>query len=143
MEALIAGAGALIGICCTSLVAGQLKLRKPKVNDQSDNIILSRRIDAVERVIPTLISRNEVQPAINQVPPLVMSAVQTEMQGMNSVPQSPLPPVPTAIPTPPPAQPQRLERSTLEAAQANIEKMKEMDALLKKFEDMQSTGQQP
>ena len=138
MEALIAGAGALIGICCTSLVAGQLKLRRPKVKDQSDSLILSRRIDAVERVIPTLISRNEVQNAINQVPPLVMRAVQTEIQGRNVVPQSPIPTVPSA---PLPSQPQRLVRSTLEAAQANIEKMKEMDALLKRFEDMQSPKQ--
>ena len=90
------------------------------------------------RIIPTLISRNEVQSAINQVPPLVMQAVQSEMNGKvagSFVQKDPVNPF--TVPSKQPEQARVPSTSTLKAAQANLEKMKELDAMLKNFEQLQ------
>ena len=140
MEALIAGAAAvLVGIFSGSAITSKLKGKKGlDFHEHSEYNELINRVDIVERIIPTLISRNEVQSAINQVPPLVMQAVQSEMNGKvagSFIQKDPVNPF-----TVPPKQQEQARvpsTSTLKAAQANLEKMKELDAILKNFEQLQ------
>ncbi len=140
MEALIAGAAAvLVGIFSGSAITSKLKGKKGlDFHEHSEYNELINRVDIVERIIPTLISRNEVQSAINQVPPLVMQAVQSEMNGKvagSFIQKDPVNPF-----TVPPKQQEQARvpsTSTLKAAQANLEKMKELDAMLKNFEQLQ------
>lgn len=144
MEALIAGAAAvLVGIFSGSAITSKLRGKQElDFHEHSEYKELIQRVDIVERVIPTLISRNEVQSAINQVPPLVMQAVQSEISGKvagSFVQKDPVNPF-----TVPPKQSEQARvpsTSTLKAAQANLEKMKELDAMLKNFEQLQQQKQ--
>lgn len=103
MELLIAGLmSGVIGLAAGQFVSFGVKGKK------SDNQVVPTdpRIDAIERVIPTLITRNEVQDAINKVPPLVVAQVQSEMNNIGLAlqsqqqqavaPQPPTPPLPTS-----------------------------------------------
>ena len=141
MEALVAGAAAvLVGIFSGSAITSKLKGKKEDLayHEHSEYSELVNRVDIVERIIPTLISRNEVQSAINQVPPLVMQAVQSEMNGKvagSFVQKDPVNPF--TVPSKQPEQARVPSTSTLKAAQANLEKMKELDAMLKNFEQLQ------
>ncbi len=89
METLIAGAAAaLIGVLSgQALTVGINRTRR-------DVSRMIQRMDYIEKVIPTLITRTEVADVINKVPPLVSQAVQEEMNGIGiaSVQQQVAPP---------------------------------------------------
>jgi hypothetical protein len=77
MEVLITGAMAVV----VGLATGQFVSIGFK-NKKGDNSELFQKIDAIERVLPTLIPRTEVQEVINKVPPLVAQQVQSELTSM-------------------------------------------------------------
>ncbi len=133
MEALIAVSGALVGITLSQVIGFQVKKGKPSGDDVSTQI--DNRVAAIERVIPTLIPRDEVSQAISKVPPLVMQAVQEEMNaiGLKASRPSPMPSSSPIVSAPPQAPNAGPDPATMAAAKANEEKMKELNELLKKF----------
>tara|TARA_X000000368_G_scaffold164687_1_gene129878 strand:- start:1518 stop:1991 length:474 start_codon:yes stop_codon:yes gene_type:complete len=119
MEVLITGAMAVVvGLATGQFVSIGLK------NKKGDHSELFQKIDAIERVIPTLIPRTEVQEVINKVPPLVAQQVQSELTTMATqlTAQIPVqqPPVSAQIPPMPPA--------FEEQHRQNLAKMKELEA---------------
>ena len=100
MEVLITGAMAVV----VGLATGQFVSIGFK-NKKGDNSELFQKIDAIERVLPTLIPRTEVQEVINKVPPLVAQQVQSELTSMarEITSQIPVQPAPApAMPAMPP-----------------------------------------
>ena len=131
MEALIAVSGALVGITLSQVIGFQVKRGKAP-----DDSAIGNRVAAIERVIPTLIPRDEVSKAISKVPPLVMQAVQEEMNsklGLATARPAPMPPASPVVSAPPQAPNAGPDPATMAAAKANEEKMKELNELLKKF----------
>ena len=102
MEILIASAAAVV----VGLATGQYVTIGLKGSKQDSE--WTRRVQAIEKVIPDLIPRAEVQDAINKVPPLVAQQVQSELTAMAAqltaqipVQQPPapvqMPPMPSAL----------------------------------------------
>ena len=115
MELLISGLMAgVIGLAAGQFVSFGVKGKK------SNNQVVPTdpRIDAIERVLPTLITRIEVQDAINKVPPLVVAQVQSEMNNIGLAIQS-------QQPRPEPVQP-TLPTSYQELNRQNMAKIQEL-----------------
>jgi len=99
MEIFITSAAAVV----IGLFTGQFVTVGLKSGKGDRDIELTRRVQAVEQVIPDLISRTEVQDVINKVPTLVAGQVQSEitvlaqrMQQMQQTAESQIPPMPSA-----------------------------------------------
>ena len=99
MEIIVASAAAIV----VGLFTGQFVTIGLKGSSKDPE--LSRRVQAVEKVIPDLISRTEVQDVINKVPPLVAQQVQSEITDLATRLQPPqlqqqlppqMPPMPPA-----------------------------------------------
>jgi len=75
MEILIASAAAVV----VGLATGQFVTIGLKGESKDEE--LTRRVQTIEKVIPGLIPRAEVQEVINKVPPLVAQQVQSEITG--------------------------------------------------------------
>ena len=93
MEILIASAAAIV----VGLATGQFVTIGLKGNTKDEE--LNKRVQTIEKVIPGLIPRTEVQEVINKVPPLVAQQVQSEITGLATRLQV------AQTPTPAPAQP--------------------------------------
>jgi len=124
------------------LLCGQTVYKRAKSGNRSNNASLAwqgqieRRIELVEKTMPTLIGRQEVADALNKVPPIVMQAVQQEMQQTPQVPAQQM-----QRPTPP-----QLTTDQLRSLQAHEQSMKAMQdaaALLDKFENQPIDYQRP
>lgn len=121
MEILIASAAAVV----VGLATGQFVTigLKGESNDEE----LTRRVQTIEKVIPGLIPRAEVQEVINKVPPLVAQQVQSEITGLATrlqAAQTPAPapaPAQAAMPPMPPA--------FMELQQQNAARQKALDDL--------------
>ena len=100
MEILIASAAAVVvGLATGQFVTIGLK-------GQSKDEALASRVQTIEKVIPGLIPRTEVQEVINKVPPLVAQQVQSEITGLATRLQAaqapaPVPAEPAMPPMPP------------------------------------------
>ena len=127
METLIAGAGAvLIGIFSgRAITLKQGGKKELQFHEHSEYNELINRVSDIEQIIPSLIPRAEVQDAINKVPPLVMDAVRTEMNGIGLAMNQR--PAPSASPG----------GVDLAQVKADTEKMKQLNAMLKNFEQAQ------
>ncbi len=115
MEVLITGAMAVVvGLATGQFVSIGFKSKK------GDHSELFQKIDAIERVLPTLIPRSEVQDAINKVPPLVAQQVQSELTTMAAqlTAQIPVqqPPAPV-MPSMPPAYTELTKQNQAKAAE--------------------------
>ena len=121
MEILIASAAAVV----VGLATGQFVTigLKGESNDEE----LTKRVQTIEKVIPGLIPRAEVQEVINKVPPLVAQQVQSEITGLATrlqAAQTPAPapaPAQAAMPPMPPA--------FMELQQQNAARQKALDDL--------------
>lgn len=127
METLIAGAAAvLVGIFSGRVIT--LKQGEKKGVAFHEHNELLQRVSDIEQVIPALIPRAEVQDAINKVPPLVMDAVRTEINSIGlSMNQRPAPSA-------------GLGGVDLAKVRADTEKMKQLNDMLKNFEQAQGNG---
>ena len=118
MEVLITGAMAVV----VGLATGQFVSIGFK-NKKGDNSELFQKIDAIERVLPTLIPRTEVQEVINKVPPLVAQQVQSELTSMAreitaQIPVQPAPaPAMPAMPAMPPRYTELTQQNEAKAAE--------------------------
>jgi hypothetical protein len=115
MEVLITGAMAVVvGLATGQFVSIGFKSKKGGHSE------LFQKIDAIERVLPTLIPRSEVQEAINKVPPLVAQQVQSELTTMAAqlTAQIPVqqPPAPV-MPSMPPAYTELTKQNQAKAAE--------------------------
>lgn len=126
MEVLITGAMAVV----VGLATGQFVSIGFK-NKKGDNSELFQKIDAIERVLPTLIPRTEVQEVINKVPPLVAQQVQSELTSMAREITSQIP----VQPAPAPAMPAMPPRYT-ELTQQNEAKAAELTQRLQEVTQM-------
>lgn len=100
MEVLITGAMAVV----VGLATGQFVSIGFK-NKKGNHSEILQKVEAIERVLPTLIPRTEVQEAINKVPPLVAQQVQSELTTLATqlTAQIPVQQPPAPVPTMPPA----------------------------------------
>ncbi len=126
MEVLITGAMAVV----VGLATGQFVSIGFK-NKKGDNSELFQKIDAIERVLPTLIPRTEVQEVINKVPPLVAQQVQSELTSMAREITAQIP----AQQPPAPAMPAMPQRYT-ELTQQNEAKAAELTQRLQEVTQM-------
>ena len=130
MEILIASATAVV----VGLATGQYVTIGLKGGKQDSE--WTRRVEAIEKVIPDLIPRAEVQDAINKVPPLVAQQVQSELTAMAAqlTAQIPVqqPPAPVQMP-PMPSAFEELNRQ-------NVAKMQELEA---RIQEASAPIQQP
>tara|TARA_B100001250_G_scaffold396106_1_gene401719 strand:- start:3895 stop:4359 length:465 start_codon:yes stop_codon:yes gene_type:complete len=126
MEILVASAAAIV----VGLFTGQFVTIGLKGNNQDPE--LSRRVQAVEKVIPDLISRTEVQDVINKVPPLVAQQVQSEITDLATRLQPPQQQLPPQMPPMPPAYE--------ELTRQNQAKMQELEA---RIQEASTPIQQP
>lgn len=121
MEILIASAAAVV----VGLATGQFVTigLKGESNDEE----LTRRVQTIEKVIPGLIPRAEVQEVINKVPPLVAQQVQSEITGLATRLQA----AQTPAPAPAPAQPAMppMPPAFMELQQKNAARQKALDDL--------------
>tara|TARA_E500000331_G_scaffold357529_1_gene419553 strand:- start:1016 stop:1486 length:471 start_codon:yes stop_codon:yes gene_type:complete len=119
MEILIASAAAVV----VGLATGQFVTigLKGESNDEE----LTRRVQTIEKVIPGLIPRAEVQEVINKVPPLVAQQVQSEITGLATRLQA------AQTPAPAPAQPAMppMPPAFMELQQQNAARQKALDDL--------------
>ena len=124
------------------LLCGQTVYKRAKSGIRPNNASIAwqgqieRRIELVEKTMPTLIGRQEVADALNKVPPIVMQAVQQEMQ---QVPQAPAQSLQRSAPP-------QLTTDQLRSLQAHEQSMKAMQdaaALLDKFENQPIDYQRP
>ena len=127
METLIAGAAAvLVGIFSGRVITLKQGGKKGVAFHEHNELL--QRVSDIEQVIPALIPRAEVQDAINKVPPLVMDAVRTEINSIGlSMNQRP-------APSP------GLGGVDLAQVRADTEKMKQLNEMLKNFEQAQGNG---
>ena len=114
MEILVASAAAIV----VGLFTGQFVTIGLKGTTKDSE--LTRRVQRVEKVLPDLISRTEVQDVINKVPPLVAQQVQSEITDLATRLQPAQPQIQPQIPPMPPAY-EELNRQ-------NIAKMQELEA---------------
>lgn len=128
MEVLITGAMAVV----VGLATGQFVSIGFK-NKKGDNSELFQKIDAIERVLPTLIPRTEVQEVINKVPPLVAQQVQSELTSMAREITAQIPV--QQPPAPAPAMPAMPQRYT-ELTQQNEAKAAELTQRLQEVTQM-------
>jgi len=119
MEILIASAAAVV----VGLATGQFVTIGLKGESKDEE--LTRRVQTIEKVIPGLIPRSEVQEVINKVPPLVAQQVQSEITGLATrlqAAQAPAQiPAEAAMPPMPPA--------FVELQQQNAARQKALDDL--------------
>ena len=130
METLVAGAAAvLVGIFSgRAITLKQGDKKELPIHQHPEYNELISRISDIEQIIPALIPRTEVQEVINKVPPLVMDAVRTEINGIGlSMTQRP---APSSV----------IGNVDLAKVQADTEKMKQMNEMLKNFEQAQGNG---
>jgi hypothetical protein len=130
MEVLITGAMAVV----VGLATGQFVSIGFK-NKKGDNSELFQKIDAIERVLPTLIPRTEVQEVINKVPPLVAQQVQSELTSMAREITAQIPVQQPPAPAPAPAMPAMPQRYT-ELTQQNEAKAAELTQRLQEVTQM-------
>ena len=119
MEILIASAAAVV----VGLATGQFVTIGLKSESKDEE--LTRRVQTIEKVIPGLIPRTEVQEVINKVPPLVAQQVQSEITGLATRLQAaqssaPVPAEPAIPPMPP---------QFVELQQQNAARQKALDNL--------------
>tara|TARA_B100000579_G_scaffold108189_1_gene86162 strand:+ start:4168 stop:4638 length:471 start_codon:yes stop_codon:yes gene_type:complete len=119
MEILIASAAAVV----VGLATGQFVTIGLKGESKDEE--LARRVQTIEKVIPGLIPRTEVQEVINKVPPLVAQQVQSEITELATRLQAAQPPAPVpAQPVMPPMPP-----AFVELQQQNAARQKALDDL--------------
>ena len=124
------------------LLCGQTVYRRARSGNRANNASLEwrgqieRRIELVEEKMPLLIGRQEVADALNKVPPIVMQAVQQEM---NQVSQPAIQSV--QRPAPPQLTPDQLR--SLQAHEQSMKAMQDAAALLDKFENQSIDYQRP
>ena len=118
MEILIASATAVV----VGLATGQYVTIGLKGGKQDSE--WTRRVEAIEKVIPDLIPRTEVQDAINKVPPLVAQHVQSELTAMAAQLTAQIP-----VQQPPvPVQTRQMPPAFEEQQRQNLAKMQELEA---------------
>ena len=133
MEILIASAAAVV----VGLATGQFVTIGLKGESKDEE--LTRRVQTIEKVIPELIPRAEVQDVINKVPPLVAQQVQSEITGLATRLQA------AQAPAPAPAQPAMppMPPVFMELQQQNAARQKALDNSLDNLEgQMESFTQQ-
>tara|TARA_R100000152_G_C6774013_1_gene201614 strand:- start:1283 stop:1753 length:471 start_codon:yes stop_codon:yes gene_type:complete len=119
MEILIASAAAVV----VGLATGQFVTIGLKGGSKDEE--LTRRVQTIEKVIPGLIPRTEVQEVINKVPPLVAQQVQSEITELATRLQTAQPPAPApAQPAMPP-----MPAAFVELQQQNAVRQKAIDDL--------------
>ena len=119
MEILIASAAAVV----VGLATGQFVTIGLKGESKDEE--LARRVQTIEKVIPGLIPRTEVQEVINKVPPLVAQQVQSEITELATRLQAAQPPAQVpAQPVIPPMPP-----AFVELQQQNAARQKALDDL--------------
>ena len=120
MEILIASAAAVV----VGLATGQFVTIGLKGESKDEE--LTRRVQTIEKVIPELIPRAEVQDVINKVPPLVAQQVQSEITGLATRLQAAQAPTPVSAPAP--AQP-AMPPAFMELQQQNAARQQALDNL--------------
>ena len=124
------------------LLCGQTVYKRARSGNRANNASLEwrgqieRRIELVEKTMPTLIGRQEVADALNKVPPIVMQAVQQEMR---QTPQAPV----QSVQRPAPPQLTTDQLRSLQAHEQSMKAMQDAAALLDKFENQPIDYQRP
>tara|TARA_B100001250_G_scaffold69684_1_gene55968 strand:+ start:2712 stop:3188 length:477 start_codon:yes stop_codon:yes gene_type:complete len=121
MEILIASAAAVV----VGLATGQFVTIGLKGESKDEELI--RRVQTIEKVIPALIPRTEVQEVINKVPPLVAQQVQSEITGLATRLQAAQAPTSTPAPVEPAMPP--MPPAFVELQQQNVARQKALDDL--------------